>query len=134
MLHLIERLSPAILDSAPNVTELITPYLPLLGTLVGATVVGIFALWNRKRGSLETRAPDVNEIWQQQATQSRDLDIERKLRRMLEDLLSDLRKAFRMYVDRVQGGGSLELTDREKRLLNKPTPTPDHVNLNEPQE
>lgn len=120
-----------LLDTAQSITEVITPYLPIVGTLAGAAVVGVFAIWNRRRGAIETRAPDVNEIWQQQATQSRDLDIERKLRRMLEDIVDDLKRSFRLYVGRVQSGGSAELTERERRLLNKPAPTPESVDLSE---
>lgn len=104
-------------SSESTFTEAITPYLPLLGTILGGILIGVFAIWNRRRGAVETRAPDVNEIWQQQALQSKELDAERKQRRHLEDVLRDLLYAFRSYISRVQGGGSVELTTREQKLL-----------------
>lgn len=129
MLHFVGQGSNEILDTAQTVTEIVTPYLPFIGTVAGAALVGIFAIWNRKRGAVETRAPDVNEIWQQQAQQSKELDIERRLRRLLEDMYTDLREAFNIYVRRVHRGGNIELTDREARLLNKETPTPENIKL-----
>lgn len=127
MFHLIETANAAGIESAQDLTQLVTPYLPFAGTILGAAVVGAFALWNRKRGNFENRAPDVNEIWQQQASQSKQLDIERTLRRMLQDLVYDLKEAFRLYVYRVQSGGSKELTHKESQLLYKDSPTPESL-------
>lgn len=109
-----------------DITLLITPYLPFLGVVAGAILVGIFSLWNRKRGAVETRAPDVNEIWVQQANQSKELDMERKARRRLENLYYDIRRAFLSYVRRVQSGGSMELTSAEKHIIESDLQTGDH--------
>lgn len=100
-----------------NFTEQITPYLPVLGTLAGAIVVGIFAIWNRKRGNTETKAPDVNAIWQREERQNRELDSERRLRRRIEDLAGEVWLAFVGYVRRVQSGGPAELTQHEQHLI-----------------
>ena len=93
-------------------TVFITPYLPLI-----TVAVGVFGVYNRKRGAVETRAPDVNEIWVQQEAQSRLLDEERKGRRRLEAMLGQLWSAFVGYVNRVQSGGSMQLTTREMEIV-----------------
>lgn len=100
-----------------------TPFLPLLGVIAGGIVVGAFAVYNRARGAVETRAPDVNEIWRRQEAQDRALDVERRLRRRLEDLVRDLRRAFQGYVRRVQGGGSTELSHHEQKMFDASVPT-----------
>jgi hypothetical protein len=117
-------MNPPVVEITPF-TELVTPYLPLIGTVVGAIVVGIFAMWNRRRGATENRAPDVNEIWQQQNSQSRELDLERWLRRALEDFVRDLRRAFHSYVRRVQGGGSTDLAPHEQKMFDADPPSMD---------
>lgn len=104
----------ATTDRGVTFTEIITPYLPLIGVLAGALVVGAFGLWNRRRGALETRAPDVNESWMRADAADRALDTERAVRRLMEDLLYRVLVAFRGYVNRVQGGGSTELTEKER--------------------
>lgn len=88
-------------------TEQITPYLPILGTIVGAAVVGGFALWNRRRGATENRAPDVTDMWT-------ETEKARSRWRIFEDLFYNVRGHFRAYVLRVQAGGSTELTPAEQ--------------------
>lgn len=109
--------------SVGEITQFITPYLPLLGTIFGGIVVGIFAVWNRKRGAIETRAPDVNEIWQQQAYQFRELDAERRLRMRIQRYADELIRVFRGYVRRVQTGGDLRLTHHERLFHDTDPPT-----------
>lgn len=116
------RLSNLVAAVNP-ITETITPYLPLIGILFGSLVVGLFAVWNRKRGNMETRAPDVNEIWQQQAKESHDLDMERRWRRRLENFAFELARVFRGYVRRVQAGGSTDLTPHERMFHDTDPPT-----------
>lgn len=106
----------------------VTPLLPFLGTLLGATVVGAFAVWNRKRGAVETRAPDVNEIWVQQDRQSRELDIERKWRRRLQNYSWEVLAIWRGYVRRVQNGGSADLTPHERLFYDSEPPT-EEINI-----
>lgn len=113
-------------DTGLNFTEAITPYLPFLGTAVGFIIVGAFAVWNRKRGAIETRAPDVNEIWQKQAADSMALDGERRVRRLLEDMIYELRKLVWDIVGRVHAGGDVTLSTKEIETLNKPLPTVDN--------
>jgi hypothetical protein len=104
-------------------TLVVTPYLPFAGTLLGAAVVGAFAIWNRKRGNVETRAPDVNEIWQKQAHDALELDREYRWRRRLQNFCDELLRTFRAYVKRVQAGGSTELTKHEQMFMESDTPT-----------
>ena len=96
-------------------TAAITPYLPFLGVIAGGLLLGVFGVYNRRKGNIETRAPDVNELWQQQTYQAAQLDLERKMRRKLEDWVYELRRVFIAYVRRVQSGGSAELTPHERK-------------------
>lgn len=93
-----------------TLTEQLTPYLPLIGTIFGGIVVGAFAAWNRKRGNVETKAPSVAEIWARE---------ERLTRRngWLSNAVYRLQSAFRRYVARVQSGGPTDLTSVEQELL-----------------
>lgn len=95
-------------------SEQITPYMPLIVAVVGALIVGGFGLWNRRRGAVETRAPDVNEMWAKQERDARALDTERAHRRHVENVLVSVLRAFRGYVRRVVSGGSVELTESER--------------------
>lgn len=114
-------------EVAPTFTEAITPYLPTIGLLGAGALAGIFAIYNRKRGATEGRAPDVNEIWLRQAEDQRILDIERRARRHLEDMIERIRTAFKMYIIRVSNGGSTELSLSEQDILNKPVPTVEYT-------
>lgn len=113
------------LAEVTDFTAIITPYLPLLGTILGGIVIGAFALWNRKRGAVETRAPDVNEIWQQQAYQAKELERERKMRGRLERYVDELLRVFRGYVSRVLAGGNTQLNAHERLFHDTDPPTSD---------
>ena len=104
------------MDEGLSFTEAITPYLPLIGVLLGGLLIGIFGIWNRRRGAIETRAPDVNEIWQRSEQDHKELDIERSTRRHLEDCVYTLHSVFKSYVDRVRRGGSSELNTKELEI------------------
>lgn len=104
------------MEAGLSFTEFITPYLPLLSAIAGALLIGIFGIWNRKRGAIETRAPDVNEIWVRSESDHRALDIERKARRALEDIVYRIVQIFKSYVDRVRQGGSTELNTKELEI------------------
>lgn len=95
-------------ETSLSFTEALVPYLPILGTIVGGLVVGGFAVWNRRRGAVEHRAPDVTAMWS-------ETERARRLHRYFEDLYFELRGAFRGYVRRVQAGGSLDLSEAEKK-------------------
>lgn len=112
-MHLVAQVA----DLQDSFTALITPYLPLITIVAGGIVVGIFGIYNRKRGAVETRAPDVNAIWVQQENQSRLLDLERRARRRLESMLGQLWSAYVGYVNRVQSGGSMQLTTHEMDIV-----------------
>ncbi len=91
-------------------SEQITPFLPILCTVFGALVVGVFAVWNRKRGAIETKSPSVSEIWAREERIS-------KQNRWLFAYADRLKVAFRAYVERVQDGGSKDLTPFEQKAL-----------------
>ena len=118
------------LSQAQQVSTLVTPYLPLLGIIIGGIIVGIFAAHNRRKGNMEARSPDVNEIWIQQNLQSQELDKERKWRRRLENFSWELTRVFRNYVSRVQGGGSTDLTHHE-RLFHDTDPPSSEIKTKE---
>jgi len=84
-------------------TEQLTPYLPLLTAAIGAIIVGAFAMWNRRKGNTETKAPSVAEIW------ARADRLERRARWAYR-----IQDAFREYVARVRAGGSTELDAAER--------------------
>lgn len=84
-------------------TEQLTPYLPLLGTLLGGLIIGGFAMWNRRKGNVETKAPSVAEIW------ARSDRLERRARWAFR-----IQDAFREYVARVRSGGDAELNEGER--------------------
>lgn len=88
-----------MLTTELSFTEQLTPYLPLIGTILGGIVIGAFAMWNRRKGNVETKAPSVAEIW------ARADRLERRARWAYR-----IQDAFREYVERVRGGGSTELT------------------------
>lgn len=91
-------------------TEQVTPYLPLIGIAISALIVGGFAVWNRAKGNVETKAPSVAEIWAREERLSRRKD-------WLSNVVYRLQGAFRRYVARVQSGGPTELTATEQNLL-----------------
>lgn len=107
--------------SAEGIAAFITPWLPLIGILASGLIIGIFGVHNRRQGNMETRAPDVNEAWAQQARDQVLLDAERRLRRKMEDHIGRLWSAFVGYVRRVQNGGSTELTTREQKVIDMGT-------------
>lgn len=110
--------------AAENPSQFLTPYLPLLGVIAGAVVVGVFNAHNRRKGNVETRAPDVNEMWQQERLLAKELDTERKLRRKFESFSWFVLNTFRYYVDRVLSGGPKELTFNEKSVYDNEPPSP----------
>jgi hypothetical protein len=116
-------LDPNTLATVNDITAIVTPFLPLMGTIIGGVVIGAFAVWNRKRGAVETRAPDVNEIWQQQHYQAEELDREIRIRRRLERYVDELIRVFRGYVRRVQLGGDIHLTNHERLFHDTDPPT-----------
>lgn len=89
-------------------TEQITPYIPLLTAAIGALIVGGFAMWNRRKGNTETKAPTVAEIW------ARADRLEARARWAFR-----IQDAFRDYVARVRSGGSTDPTHEEQTALDK---------------
>lgn len=90
--------------------EQITPWLPLMGTIAGAGVVGGFAVHNRRRGNEEQKMPTVAEIWAREERKSLQLDA-------LHSAYARIRGAFSAYVLRVRAGGDPTPTESEKRFL-----------------
>lgn len=97
-------------------TEQITPYLPVLGIAVGSVLVGGFAVWNRRRGATEAKAPTVAEIW---AREERVTRYARRLERYAELVAA----SFRAYAARVRTGGSVEPTGIEQMALDEDMPS-----------
>lgn len=89
-------------------TEQITPYLPLLTAAIGALIVGAFAMWNRRKGNTETKAPTVTEIW----ARADRLEFRARWAFRIQD-------AFRDYVARVRNGGNTDPTAEEQAALDK---------------
>ena len=106
----------------PTFTEQVTPWLPLIGTIFGAIVVGSFAAWNRKRGATENRTPDVNEIWVQQAADAKALDGERRHRRVLEALGRRVIEPGNVIGADFQNGGDTALNAHEQDIYDTDVP------------
>lgn len=104
-------------EADPTVLEALVPYWPGIATLIGFLIVGAFAAYNRRKGNVEAKAPSASELWQQQARQASELDIERRMRRWFEDAFWALVRAFTAYIDRVKSDGSRNLFAAEKRAL-----------------
>lgn len=119
------------LDTAVGITQVVAPWLPFAGVIVGGILLGIFNTHNRRKGNVETRAPDVNEAWEEARTASHELDAERRLRRRLQNYSWELLYVFRMYVKRVRAGGSTDMTAHEQLFYDSDTPT-DEVNVKNP--
>lgn len=107
----------------------LTTFTPLLVAVAGAVIAGFYAAHNRRKGATESRFPDVNEIWSQQARQSLELDNERKFRRALEDYANNLLRAFRAYARRALNGGDLRLSEEERNLIDGNPPTASQHNV-----
>jgi hypothetical protein len=118
-----------VLAAEPSFTEQIAPYLPFIGVVVSGLLVGGFAVWNRSRGAVETKAPSVAESWQQAAAANSELDLERRMRRWYESAFWALVEAFTGYHRRVVDGGSTALRAHEKRALDA---TPPNLEKEEP--
>jgi len=97
-----------------SAVEQIIPWLPFIGGIAVALIVGAANIWNRRRGAVETKAPTVAEIWAREERVSRH-------NRWLEGLLDKTRAAFRAYAERAQSGGSTDLTQFERSALDAPT-------------
>lgn len=110
-------------------TALLTTVVPILVVVAGGIVAGLWAAHNRRKGAVESRFPDVNEIWSQQAKQSIELDNERKFRRKLEDYANEVIRLFRAYVQRVASGGSVALTEHERLFIESDPPTASQNNV-----
>lgn len=101
-------------------TDWITPYLPLIGVIVGGLIVGGFAIYNRKKGNLEVKVPSVAEAWNEaRAVRAEYDDLDRKYRNLL-DAYDALKRLFRGFVDRVQRRIHIELTHAEQTALALP--------------
>ncbi len=85
--------------------------------LAGAIVTGIFGVINRRSDSKIKSAPTVQEIWARLDTVETKLDTERTARMSIEERFRTLRDIFLDYVNRVQTGGSSDLTHDERTAL-----------------
>lgn len=119
--------------AVPTFTDIVAPYLPFFGVVAGGTLVGIFTRWNSKRGNVESKTPTVQQIWDEQRQQKKDFDLavagvtgrldgEVERRKKTERAFVGLRDVFLKFADRVQRGGSPELTIEEHAALELPVP------------
>lgn len=111
------------IDTAISLTQLVTPWLPLAGIVAGGIILGIFNAHNRRKGNTENRAPDVNEAWVEARTARHEYDMEHRLRIRLQNFVWELRTVYRNYVNRVQSGGSTDLTGHERIFFDSEPPT-----------
>ena len=93
-----------------TLVDQLIPYWPGIVTIFGALIVGGFAMWNRKRGNVENRAPSTSESW-------READTARKRLRIVEDAYWLFRHTFQGYYYRVRSGGSTDLTTKEQLVI-----------------
>lgn len=114
-------------EAAAGGEHWITPWLPLLGVIVGGLIVGAFAVYNRKHAAIEGKLPTVGEIWAEQRKLRDEVDglrveLRRKERGIdaIANAFESLRSVFTSFVSRVQNGGSTSLTPDEKAALNLP--------------
>ena len=108
------------LAAEPTFNETVGPWLPLIGLVVSALIVGGFGLWNRRHGNVEVKAPSVDEAWERAELANAQLDIERRLRRWFELAFNRLVDVFRAYIKKV----GVELTADEKEALEAQPPAP----------
>lgn len=101
-------------------TEMVSPYLPFAGVVLGGLIVGGFAAYNRRKGNQEVKVPTVAEAWGEVRLLKADLAaLERKYRNLIE-LFDALKALFRGYVERIRRGGSRRLTAAEQAALSLP--------------
>lgn len=114
-----------LLGEAEPFHTAIVPYIPLLVAVISTIGVGAFALWNRRRGAVESKQPSVSQLWEEDRKKEAELDLERSMRRWFETAFFDLRRAFRAYVDRVHESGSTTLKPFEQKALEAVPPNLD---------
>lgn len=105
-------------DYTPIIVAFIT-------AVLGAVVVGLFAVWNRRHGNREAKAPTVVQLWEQQA---RDAAARRRAEDMYEVLLDmyyALRAAFRAFFRRVNSDQEIPLTPKEQHAIDQVPPSLD---------
>lgn len=91
-------------------TEQLTPYLPVLGIVLGIVGKGLFDMFQARRTGTDAKMPTVADIWTRMDNFERALNRERDARVTLLDV-------FRSYVRRVQTGGTSDLTPEEQHAL-----------------
>lgn len=92
-------------------SDSVTGILPVLTALGGIAVTGIFNLIKGR----QDKGPTVDAIWKRLDRLEKELENERTGR-------YTLLRVFRAYVSRVQGGGTIDLTDEEKAQLEETAP------------
>lgn len=98
--------------------EWISPVITGIFAVVLTFVGGLLARRGSKVGSLEQRAPDVQEMWAQQES-------DRRMRQITEDMWWALRRAFQSYYRRVTSALiQISLTKEQARAFEL---TPDEV-------
>jgi hypothetical protein len=93
-------------------------------TVFGILAMGFFNRRNNRDTAIASREPTMAQVWDRLDKVEKKserlegaLDTERTARQKAEDMLRSLRDIFIDYVDRVQGGGTSELTPEEREAL-----------------
>lgn len=71
--------------TTPADAESLIQYLPIIGGIVIAAIPASVALWNRRRGAVESKQPTFTEVWAENRAVTEERDQERRMRRFFED-------------------------------------------------
>jgi hypothetical protein len=93
-------------------------WIPGIGLGIVALVTGVFSLFRSRTEGAFSKSPTVQEIWNRLDKIEKELGRERRARQTL-------RQVFLAYVQRVQTGGSSDLTPAERAALDDPEPEPE---------
>lgn len=87
--------------------------------VVGIVGKGIFDLVSARTGGRVAKMPTVEQIWARlEVVEAKATATASTLERVKDDL-STVRRVFRSYVERVQRGGTSDLTDDERSALDE---------------
>lgn len=92
-----------------------TALVPFFTAVMGAILVGVFNVVRGKMGDAASKAPTVTEIWKRMDRMEGEL-------RASRSAVDTIRRVFLSYVDRVQTGGSSDLTEEERKALDQTEP------------
>ena len=101
----------------PEIPDNLPAYITAAIVLVGAIITGLVKIINTVTNAKFGKTPTVAEVWKRQDALELRLEDERRARIKMEDRFRTLRDVFLDYVERVQTGGSSDLTPEERTAL-----------------